>query len=577
MAEIASLLFRRLRAPLMVLVLAYAVAMLGLVLIPGEDGQGQPWQMTFFHAFYVVTYTAPTIGYGEIPHDFTGAQRLWMMGAIYVLVIAWLYAIGTLLAVLQDPAFRRVVSVSFFRRSVRRLGEPFYIVCGHGENGQVLVRALTDEGIRPVVVDNDPERIETLKVEGLALEVPGLTADAEDPQTLATAGLYQANCAGLIALSRNDTTNLSVAVTSKLLAPQVPVFARARFRDTAANLASFGTEHILNPFDTFARRLATAVRSPSLYLLYTWLTGLQHQPMGRAVFPPGGTWILCGFGRFGRAVREALSQADIHTVVVEADPEGTRAPAGTVVGRGTEAGTLERAGIREATGIIAGTDSDANNLSILVTARELNPNLFTVGRQCRSFQRPTYEAAEADLIMDAGTIVTREVLSLITTPLLAEFLERTRELGENEGWTLIDRISAVNGERLPDTWVLSLEPQASPALADFFTHETPVPLRWLLTDPQDRDQWLDVVPLLLKRDGQAHLLPQLDDPVLADDCILFCGRKAAERPMDWIIADRNVLEYVCEGTVRPDGVVWQWLQERGSKAVTSAGGKGRDQ
>ncbi len=52
-----SLVLRRMRAPLLVLVGAYAISVLGLVLIPGSDAAGQPQRMDFFHAFYVVTYT----------------------------------------------------------------------------------------------------------------------------------------------------------------------------------------------------------------------------------------------------------------------------------------------------------------------------------------------------------------------------------------------------------------------------------------------------------------------------------------------------------------------------------------
>nr|NIP72545.1 potassium transporter TrkA [Gammaproteobacteria bacterium] len=377
MTEVIFLLFRRMRAPLVVLVLTYAVATLGLVLVPGRTPAGDPYHMSLFHAFYVVSFTGPTIGFGEIPYEFTSAQRLWTLFAIYATVFAWLYAIGTLLAILQDQAFRRVVSVSNFRRSVRRLGQPFYIVCGYGENGSLLVRALADEGIQPVVVDNDQNRIDALKVEARAADVPGLCADASDPQVLVTAGLKRPECAGVIAVSRTEETTLSIAVAAKLLAPEAPVICRARYRDTEANLASFGTDHIINPFETFAERFALAVRSPSLYLVYAWLTGIEHQPVAHPVVPPRGTWILCGFGRFGKALRERLSHEGVSTIVVEADPAKTGAPVGTVIGRGTEAETLEEAGIREATGIIAGTDNDPNNLSIILTAKELNPALFT--------------------------------------------------------------------------------------------------------------------------------------------------------------------------------------------------------
>lgn len=566
MPEVIFLLFRRMRAPLVTLILAYAVAILGLVLIPGETPDGKPWRMDFFHAFYVVTYTAPTIGFGEIPHPFTGAQRLWVMLAIYGLVFAWLYAIGTLLAILQDPAFRRVVDLSRFRRSVQRLAEPFYIVCGYGENGSLLVRALTDEGIRPVVVDSDAERIDALKVEGLRMETPGLYADADDPQVLIDAGLKHPDCAGVIAVSRTDADNLSIAVASKLLAPQVPVICRARYRDTEANLASFGTDHIINPFDTFAERFAMAVRSPAMYLVYAWLTGIEHQPVARPVVPPHGKWILCGFGRFGKAMRERLSEEGVTTVVVEAEPHNTEAPAGTVVGRGTEAATLQEAGTEEAVGIIAGTDSDPNNLSIILTARELNPHLFTVARQCRGHNQPLFESANLDLVLDAGTVFTREVLGLITTPLLERFLALT--LAQDDAWAnvLVSRISALVGDDLPETWSLTLGRKSAPAILDYLWSDQPVRLGDVLTDPRDRDQWLPALPLLLQREGGHHLLPAEDTGLQPGDRILFCGQGRAARHMAWTALDHGVLGYVATGEDRPEGWLWEWLAERGRRA-----------
>jgi hypothetical membrane protein len=70
------LTLRRLRAPIILLIAIFAVGMTGLVLIPGVDANGEPWHMTLFQAFYFTSYTASTIGFGEIPHAFTDRQRL---------------------------------------------------------------------------------------------------------------------------------------------------------------------------------------------------------------------------------------------------------------------------------------------------------------------------------------------------------------------------------------------------------------------------------------------------------------------------------------------------------------------
>jgi len=121
MQNVIYLLLRRMRLPLIVLIAIYAVSVLGLVLIPGMDDQGNPWRMDFFHAIYFVSFLGSTIGFGEIPYPFTDGQRMWTTFIIYAAVISWLYAIGSILTLIQDKAFRRVLAFSAFARKVRRL------------------------------------------------------------------------------------------------------------------------------------------------------------------------------------------------------------------------------------------------------------------------------------------------------------------------------------------------------------------------------------------------------------------------------------------------------------------------
>ena len=144
--KVFSLVLRRMRAPLIVLISTYAISVLGFVLIPGIDDHGDPWRMGFFHAFYFVSYMATTIGFGEIPYEFTDAQRAWAMITLYLTVIAWLYAIGKILTLVQDPALKRALTENRFTRQVQYLREPFYIVCGYGDTGSLVTKALTERG-----------------------------------------------------------------------------------------------------------------------------------------------------------------------------------------------------------------------------------------------------------------------------------------------------------------------------------------------------------------------------------------------------------------------------------------------
>lgn len=567
MSRVASLVLRRMRVPLLVLISAYAIAILGFILIPGTDAAGRPWRMTFLDAFYFVSFMATTIGFGEIPNTFNGAQRMWASAMIYVTVISWVYAIGAVLALLRNPALQRAVAESAFTRSVRRIVEPFYIVCGYGDTGSLLVQALVRRNRRAVVIDKDPERINDLALEGLPSYVPGLGADAGEAVHLLEAGLRHRYCQGVVALTNDDAVNLKIAISAKLLRPELRVICRAESRDTEENMASFGTDHIINPFESFADRLAMALHSPSTHLIYEWLTGIPGKALAGFLEPRRGTWILCGYGRFGKAVERHLAGEGVRTLIVEADPERTRPPATAVIGRGTEAHTLREAGVEEAVGIVAGTDDDTNNLSIIITARELNPNLYTVARQNRRSNESLFQAAGVDQIMERSDIIAHQILAFITTPMLAEFLARVRARDNQWVCELVSRLVAVLGESVPDIWMVWLDGAQAPAPYDALEQGLVVQLGDLFRDPRDRARHLDCLPLMLRRAGEPEprLLPGSGEPLRQGDQILFCGREDSHRRMAAILQNFNLLRYLQTGVDRPDGWVWRRLAGRAGR------------
>lgn len=547
MQNVTYVLLRRLRVPLILVISTYALAILGFVLIPGVDDQGQPWRMDFFHAFYFVSFMGSTIGFGEIPYPFTSTQRMWATLSIYATVFSWLYAIGALLSIIQDHAFRSLIRETRFRRSVRGISEPFYIVCGYGDTGGLLVRALSDAGMRSVVIDIDENRINALDLEDLGMDVPGFRADASDPEVLKMAGLMQTSCAGVLALTNSDQVNLTIAITSTLIRPSLRTIARAETDAGQENIESLGDVYVINPFQTFASRLELALHAPGQYLLVDWLTGVPRAVLGKPVFPRHGTWILCGFGRFGKVLYEGLVSAGMTVRVIELDPEGTQAPDGTVVGVGTGADTLLQAGVKQAAGIVAGTNNDADNLSIIITARALNPELFTVGRQNQRINEALFEAAKLGLVMQRGMKVANKIFALLTTPLLNEFLDLAGQQDNEWANELVSRIGAVLEDRTPQAWTVSITPAEAPAVYRLLYDKRTVTLGDLVRDHHDREKHLPCVPLLLKREEEATLVPTDDIELERGDQILFAGRPRGKRDMDWTVRNPDVLYYVTTG------------------------------
>ena len=142
MNAVISLIMRQMRVPLLILLTVYTVAIVGMTLVPGRDPNGNIWYMSFFHAFYFVSYMGTTIGFGELPYPFSDAQRMWTLFSMYTTVIAWIYAIGSVLSLVQDEALKRIITEERFARAVRSIHQPFYLICGYGDTGRALVSAL---------------------------------------------------------------------------------------------------------------------------------------------------------------------------------------------------------------------------------------------------------------------------------------------------------------------------------------------------------------------------------------------------------------------------------------------------
>ena len=564
MHNIIFLIIRRMRTPLLALIVTYSVAMLGLVLIPGQDAHGNVWRMDFFHAFYFVSFMASTIGFGEIPYEFTDTQRLWVAFSIFFTVIVWIYSIGTLLALFQDHTFQNALTERRFTRRIRQLRQPFYLVCGYGETGSALVRSLTERNQHAVAIDILEERVNLLKLENLRHYVPALCGDARLPVHLLEAGLNHAYCAGVVALTDSNQTNLKIAITAKLLQPEITVICRADSHDVEANMASFGTNHIIDPFDTFATHLATALQAPCLNLLQEWLTMGGQDELHEPIYPPRkGLWVVCGYGRFGKAIVEQLGREQLEVAVVEAEPDKTGMPKhGCIVGRGTEAETLQQANIQRAVGLVAGTDHDANNLSIIMTARQLNHDLFVILRQNRKDNDPIIEAVNADMVMHPSSIIANRIRVLLGTPLLYQFTQLV--LHQDDGWAceLVSRLSALVTNRPLQIWEVAIDEETAHAVYETMLDDKPVALQHLLVDPRERSHSLKTIPLLLLRQSERRLLPDKSVILRNKDRILFAGSISAKNSMEWTLQNQHALTYILTGESRPQGWIWRWLRRK---------------
>lgn len=558
LTDVFYLILRRMRFPFILVIAIYSFCTIGLGLIPGADAQGNPTEpMGLFNAFYVVSFTGATIGLGEIPQAYSPAQRMWMTLTIYVTVVGWAYAIANILALVQDRAFQNALQQASFSRRIYELREPFYIVAGAGETGALVCQGLDRLGLRFVVVERDEDRLARLRLLEFRSDPPLIAADASQPSIMRDAGLVSPQCRGVLALTEDDSTNQAIAVTTRLLAPRVVVLARIRNAETETHVGVFGGDLVINPFERFARQLASSIIAPERYRLRELLTGLVGEPIPDQRQPPRGHWIMCGFGRFGHAMVEELRATGIDVSVIDEahfDEGGV-----DVRGTGTNSESLIAAGVKRADGIVAGNASDTKNLAIAVTARELNPSIFIVTRQNQTANAPLFDAFLDDLCMVPSHIVAQEFLARITTPLLGQYLKRIDQYSERECAMLSDRLTRFGSGRVPELWDIVVRPSHAKAVSARLASGRRVTLADVLTDPDKRTQRSEAAALLVRRGNKSMERPDLTMALQRDDRILFAGSPQGHRNVELVLQNFNALGYVQTGQEGSGGALWRRL------------------
>ncbi len=147
-----------------------------------------------------------------------------------------------------------------------------------------------------------------------------------------------------------------------------------------------------------------------------------------------GHTIVCGYGRNGRQAISKLKSYKKQIVVVE-KYEGIVKQLDekvvlTIEGDATLDETLLRAGIMNADNLITALPSDADNLFVVLTAKQLNKDCKIISRASKETSYNKLKIAGADNVIMPDKLGGSHMASLVVTPDVIEFVDRLTIEGE---------------------------------------------------------------------------------------------------------------------------------------------------
>jgi len=213
---------------------------------------------TWIDSFYMTFITIATIGYGEtvdLSHHPLGRLYTVLIATVGIATLSYLFS--KLVALLIDADLNAELRKKRMDKQIAAL-KGHYIVCGMGRVGSNVARELVKTRRTFVVIENDRATLDAwLEHHPGSLN---LHEDAADDSALQRAGLAQA--AGVFAVTGDDSHNLMVALSVKLLSPKVRVVVRLRDIRNANKAKRAGADEIVSPDFTGGMRIASAMVRP---------------------------------------------------------------------------------------------------------------------------------------------------------------------------------------------------------------------------------------------------------------------------------------------------------------------------
>jgi voltage-gated potassium channel len=173
-------------------------------------------------------------------------------------------------------------------------------------------------------------------------------------------------------------------------------------------------------------------------LLETDLNGtLQRKRMEKTIRKLKGHYILCGFGRVGRNIAHELEATNRHYVAVDEemvrllDYKEKNPGLLYLHGDASDDDVLEMANLEGAKGLFAVTGDDSRNLMIVLTAKQLKPELRVVARCQETRNIEKMKKAGADAIVSPDFTGGMRIASAMIRPHVVSFLDEMLKSEKN--------------------------------------------------------------------------------------------------------------------------------------------------
>jgi voltage-gated potassium channel len=221
-------------------------------------------------------------------------------------------------------------------------------------------------------------------------------------------------------------------------------------------------------------------------------------------------YIVCGYGRIGRVLCRHLKKADIDVAVLEKSSERVAAMDEDgilyIADDATDENNLLKAGIKRARGLVAVLATDTDNVFLVLTARQLAPELFIMARASQRNAVIKLRAAGANMVESPYVMGAMSMANRIIRPTVTSFLDQAFALRRKD----------IQMEEIPVSSTSEL-------------------VNVELKDSGIRQKYNLIIIAIKKPDGSMQFNPSFDAVIKPNDTVVAVGEADSLQKLGWAL------------------------------------------
>lgn len=230
------------------------IGIVGFKLIGGPEH-------TLLDAAYMTVVTLTTVGYGEvIPISGNPPAQAFTIVIMMAGIGSFVFFFSNFTAFIVEGHLARWRGARMMQKKISKLSG-HDIVCGFGETGMRIVKELSETERNVVVIDRRPD-IRAHLVENFGTDkIPSVVGDATDDDHLIAAGVERAR--GIVACAASDKDNLIIAMSARMLNPNLRIICRCIDDELAAKMRRAGANSVVSPQSIGGMRMVSELIRPT--------------------------------------------------------------------------------------------------------------------------------------------------------------------------------------------------------------------------------------------------------------------------------------------------------------------------